>query len=85
GFPRVHIFRPAYIYPVVKRREPNFGYRLMRALWPVARLVYPNGGINSDALAHAMLNAALHGTPGHDAPVLENRDIRRMASAPVRG
>src|ERR1700719_1558043 len=24
GFPRVYIFRPAYIYPVQPRREPNF-------------------------------------------------------------
>ena len=31
GFPRVYIFRPAYIYPVEPRKEPNFTYRLMRA------------------------------------------------------
>ena len=24
GFPRVYVFRPAYIYPVEPRREPNF-------------------------------------------------------------
>ena len=24
GFPRLYIFRPAYIYPVVPRKEPNF-------------------------------------------------------------
>jgi uncharacterized protein YbjT (DUF2867 family) len=34
GFPRVYIFRPAYIYPVEPRREPNFGYRLLRAIYP---------------------------------------------------
>jgi len=28
GFSRVYIFRPAYIYPVEPREEPNFGYRL---------------------------------------------------------
>jgi uncharacterized protein YbjT (DUF2867 family) len=27
GFPRVYIFRPAYIYPVEPRKEPNFSYR----------------------------------------------------------
>ena len=31
GFPRVYIFRPAYIYPVEPRKEPNF------SLPPVAR------------------------------------------------
>ena len=24
GFPRVYVFRPAYIYPVASRKEPNF-------------------------------------------------------------
>src|SRR5579863_2822855 len=27
GFPCVYIFRPAYIYPVEPRKEPNFSYR----------------------------------------------------------
>ena len=35
GFPRVYIFRPAYIYPVEPRKEPNFSYRLLRAIYPV--------------------------------------------------
>ena len=30
GFPHVYIFRPAYIYPVEPRKEPNLSYRLMR-------------------------------------------------------
>jgi hypothetical protein len=30
GFPRVCTFRPAYIYPVAQRREPNSNYRLLR-------------------------------------------------------
>jgi uncharacterized protein YbjT (DUF2867 family) len=32
GFPRVCIFRPAYIYPVEPRKEPNFSYRLLRGI-----------------------------------------------------
>jgi uncharacterized protein YbjT (DUF2867 family) len=32
GFARVYIFRPAYIYPVEPRREPNLSYRLLRAV-----------------------------------------------------
>src|SRR6478672_5265206 len=27
GFPRVYLFRPAYIYPVEPRKEPNFSYQ----------------------------------------------------------
>jgi uncharacterized protein YbjT (DUF2867 family) len=32
GFHAVYIFRPAYIYPVTPRAEPNFGYRPLRAI-----------------------------------------------------
>ncbi len=80
GFSRVHIFRPGYIYPVTKRPEPNIPYRVMRSLYPVARRLYPNIGIPSDDLAKAMLHAGLQGTDGHASPVLENRDIRRLAA-----
>ena len=80
GFARVHIFRPGYIYPVTPRVEPNFSYRLFRGLYPALRVVYPNVGIASDALAWAMLEAALEGTGEHTEPVLENRDIRALAA-----
>ncbi len=79
GFPRVHIFRPGYIYPVTPRKEPNRMYRITRALWPVLRRVYPNIGLSSEDLARAMVHAGIHGTGDHVDPVLENRDIRRLA------
>lgn len=80
AFSRVHIFRPGYIYPVVPRREPNFMYRASRVLWPVLRRVYPNIGVTSENLARAMIHAGLYGTGGHENPVLENRDIRVLAT-----
>ena len=80
GFPRVHIFRPGYIYPSKPRDEPNLTYRLMRPLYPVVRRIYPNIGISSDDLARGMLQAGLSGTPGHASPILENRDIRRLVA-----
>jgi len=80
GFPRVHIFRPGYIYPVTPRREPNLGYRIFRWLYPGLRLLYPNIGIPSDDLARAMVDAGLHGVPDHPSPVLENRGIRALAN-----
>ncbi len=33
GFPRVCIFRPAYIYPIEPRNEPNFSYRFLRGIY----------------------------------------------------
>jgi uncharacterized protein YbjT (DUF2867 family) len=82
GFPRVYIFRPAYIYPVQPRKEPNFSYRLLRAIYPAFQLPFPNLVIRADDLAHAMVDVSIEGTV-HETRVLENRDIRAMVK-PVR-
>jgi uncharacterized protein YbjT (DUF2867 family) len=79
GFPHVYIFRPAYIYPVEPRKEPNFSYRLLRAIYPAFRILFPNQVIRADDLARAMVDAAVHGTGGHRGPVFENGEIRAMA------
>ena len=78
GFPRVHIFRPGYIYPVTPRKEPNLMYTISRLFYPLVRRLYPNIGISSEDLARAMVHAGLYGTGGIDNPVLENSDIRSM-------
>lgn len=78
GFPRVHIFRPGYIYPVTPRREPNLMYTVSRFLYPLARRIYPNIGIASEDLAAAMFQAGLYGTGENQDPILENKDIRSM-------
>jgi uncharacterized protein YbjT (DUF2867 family) len=78
GFPRVYIFRPAYIYPVEPRKEPNFSYRLMRAVYPAFRMLFPNQVIPADDLARAMVDAALRKNDDRGKFVFENRDIRAM-------
>jgi len=89
GFPRVYIFRPAYIYPVEPRREPNFSYRLLRAIYPVFRVLVPNQVIRADDLGRAMVDVAISETRESRNMVLENRDIRAMVEslrrAAVRG
>jgi uncharacterized protein YbjT (DUF2867 family) len=80
GFPYVYIFRPAYIYPVEPREEPNFSYRLLRAVYPAFRVLFPNQVIPADDLAHAMVNVAVRETGQTRGLVFENRDIRRMVS-----
>ena len=57
GFPRAYIFRPAYIYPVLPREEPNFSYRLLRGIYPVFRVLFPNLVIRADDLARAMVGS----------------------------
>ena len=81
GFPRVDIFRPAYIYPVEPRKEPSFSYRLLRAVYPAFRFLFPNQVIRADDLAQVMVEAALHGTREGTGPVFENRDIRALVGS----
>ena len=84
GFPRVYIFRPAYIYPVKPRSEPNFSYRLLRAIYPVFRRLFPNQVIPGDDLARAMVDVAVRGKSERESVVFENREIRAMAGSPHR-
>ena len=78
GFPHVYMFRPAYIYPVQPRREPNFSYRVLRAIYPAFRVLFPNQVIRADDLARTMVDAAVRGTGEGRTLVLENRDIRHL-------
>jgi uncharacterized protein YbjT (DUF2867 family) len=80
GFPHVYLFRPAYIYPVEPRKEPNFGYRLLRTIYPAFRVLFPNQVIRADDLALAMVAAALSGTGQRGGPVFENGEIRAMVA-----
>ncbi len=78
GFPRVYIFRPAYIYPVEPRKEPNRSYRLLRVIYPAFRVLFPNQVIPADDLARAMVDVAVRETGKPGGLILENRDIRAM-------
>jgi uncharacterized protein YbjT (DUF2867 family) len=78
GFPHVYLFRPAYIYPVQPRKEPNFSYRLIRAVYPVFLLLFPNQVVRADDLAWAMVDVVLRETQEQQGLILENRDIRAM-------
>jgi uncharacterized protein YbjT (DUF2867 family) len=87
GFPHVYIFRPAYIYPVEPRKEPNFSYRFMRRIYPVFRALFPDQAIRADDLARAMVDVVTAGNGGAPGRVFENRDIRALIRSldPQRG
>ena len=84
GFPRLYIFRPAYIYPVTPRVEPNFGYRLLRAIYPAFRMLFPNQVIRADDLARAMVDVAVSKIGQPRSLILENRDIRAMVKSRIQ-
>jgi hypothetical protein len=77
----VDLFRPAYIYPVEPRKEPNFSYRLSRSIYPAFRVLFPNQVIRADDLARAMVDVALRKTGERGGFVFENRDIRAMVES----
>jgi uncharacterized protein YbjT (DUF2867 family) len=79
GFPRLYIFRPAYIYPVESRKEPNLSYRLLRVIYPVFRVLFPSQVIRADDLARAMVDVAVRGRRERESVVFENREIRAMS------
>lgn len=81
GFPHVYIFRPAYIYPVKPRNEPNFSYRMLRAVYPALRVLFPNQMIRADDLARAMVDVALRRSGERGGVVFENRDIRAIIAS----
>lgn len=79
AFPHLYIFRPAYIYPVEPRREPNVAYRLLRGIYPLFRLLFPNQVVRADDLARVMEKMAVQEDDRGRNGVLENRDIKAMA------
>jgi uncharacterized protein YbjT (DUF2867 family) len=81
GFPHVYIFRPAYIYPVEPRKEPNFSYRLLRAVYPAFRILFPNQVVRADDLARAMVDIVVIETGQDQGPVFENCEIRAMVES----
>ena len=88
AFPRLYIFRPSYIYPVEPRNEPTLTYRLMRAIYPVFRVLFPNQVIRADDLARAMVHVVVSERKSPETLTFENRDIRVMVKSlsptPVR-
>jgi uncharacterized protein YbjT (DUF2867 family) len=84
GFPRLYIFRPAYIYPVERRQEPTFGYRVLRWVYPAFRLIFPNLVIRSDDLARVMVDVTVSETLDGPSLTFENRDILVMAGCSVQ-
>jgi uncharacterized protein YbjT (DUF2867 family) len=71
-FDQLSIFRPSYIYPVEKRQEPNFGYRIFRMLYLLFKVLGKNYSITSIQLAKAIYKSGFIKTP---TTTLENKDI----------
>ena len=69
---KFYSFRPAYIYPVDQRKEPNVGYKIIKVLYPIFKLLGDKYSIKSTELANAIFNIGLNGA---NKQILENQDI----------
>ena len=68
------------VFPfLVPREEPNFSYRLMRAICLAFQVLFPNQVVRAADLAAAMVDVVRR-TGERQSLVLENRDIRAWFS-----
>lgn len=81
GLGAFYTFRPAYIYPVTPRDEPNLMYRFTRMIYPLIRLMGQNASIKSTELAGGMFQAGLNGAPSE---ILENSDIIKLSNKVIK-
>lgn len=75
NFKAFYAFRPGYIYPSTKRKEPNFFYVLSRYIYPFIKLLGKNLSITDQQLASVMFTVGLNGYPKE---ILENKDMRKF-------
>ena len=75
NFKAFYTFRPGYIYPTKKRKEPNFFYVLSRYAYPILKLLGNQFSITDQQLAKAMFEVGMH---GYRQSILENRDMRLL-------
>jgi len=73
---KFYSFRPAYIYPVEPRIEPNVGYKIFKALYPIIKVFGKKYSIKSTELANSMFYVGLNGS---DKQILENEDILKYS------
>jgi nucleoside-diphosphate-sugar epimerase len=76
GFKSFHAFRPAYIYPVKPRKEPNLSYKIMRFIYPLLKLLGPSVSIKSTELAAAMFEVGINGS---DLEIIGNKEMLKLA------
>ena len=70
-----HSARPGYIYPTIKRNEPNLSYAFFRILYPIIKLLGKKYSITSLELAKAMFAIGMN---KQEQTVFENDELRKM-------
>lgn len=80
-FKAVYLFRPGYIQPMKgirsKTRLYQTVYTILGPLYPIWKTLFPNIVTNTERVGLAMIRVA---DEGFAKPILETRDINRLAS-----
>ena len=80
-FKAVFLFRPGYVQLFhgirTKTRWYGVAYALIRPLYPLWKMLFPNYVTTTECVGRAMLSVTKRGFP---KPVLENRDINVMCA-----
>ena len=72
-FGSFYSFRPGYIYPTKKRKEPNTFYVISRMVYPLLKLMGKSLSITDQQLAKTIFHVGLN---GYSKEILENKDMR---------
>jgi hypothetical protein len=78
GFDHAYNFRPGFMRPRVGQRNVHGYYRIIAALYPLARIFAPHHVSTLRQVGRAMINAVVQGYPRE---TLEIRDINQLAAA----
>lgn len=75
-FKRVFAFRPGFIKPIKGLKHTHKFYRYINWLFPIGKIIYPNGFCTLQQIAAAMINSVLL---GYEKNILEVKDIVTLA------
>jgi uncharacterized protein YbjT (DUF2867 family) len=75
-FKSVYAFRPGFIKPVDRQKNIKTIFTVVGFMYPLLKMIYPNGGCKLDEIAFAMINAIKF---GFEKRILENNDIEQLA------
>jgi hypothetical protein len=77
GFRQAYAFRPGYIQPTKGLKNTYKMYKVLAPLYPLWKVLMPNGTVTLKELGQAMINTV---NKGFEKPVLDCRDIRTLAA-----
>lgn len=75
-FAKVYNFRPGAMKPSKGQQNVKGYYKIISALFPVFRLLFPNNTCTVAQVGQAMINSVVKGYPKH---ILEVKDIKNLA------